>query len=285
MHTKIAIDTNVWCLNDTPYDSGAIVTMLFCRWYTFRLIVDKMMAKYYLLSFERNKQNEMSTMNNCCWNVEILTLYLLPHNFVESLMASSISRKRNLNSTKCRTTHFRSLVHSSVLSTNSLHRSIAFVNASMDASWSSINCHCSFIKLLGMACDFSELVSSPDNDVDVIEWFSMPCAVSSMFGDDGIAIDDDGLLTKLPNAFGMWAKLSRIECIFHSHTHMKIIRNFLFFTYFVFVVIHFCFNVSHWNMTESKFLSFIWDFSIIFGCAIQHDTLHCYLSIWCHLLC
>lgn len=175
------------------------------------------------------------------------TLYLLPHNFEESFMASSISRKRNLNSTKWRTSHLRSFVHSSVLRTSSLQRSIAFVNSSMDASWSRINCHCSFIKLLGMACDFSELVSSPD----ATEWFSMLWAVSSMVGDCGTVIDDDGPLIRFPTAFGMCAKLSRIECIF-SQTHQ---HNFLFSSS-LFVVIQFSqmSSQSHWIMSRSDFV-------------------------------
>lgn len=176
----------------------------------------------------------------------MLTLYLLLHDFVGSLMASSISRNRNLSSTKCRTNHFRSFVHSSVLSTRCLHRSIAFVKSSIDASWSRINCHCSFIKLLGIACDFSELVSSPEIDVDAIDVHSTVCAVSSI-GDGNIVVDDDAPLIKLPTAFGICAKLPRIERIFsQTHTNSKSI-------YFTDVTLNW---QIHFSPLESNFNSF-----------------------------
>lgn len=130
-----------------------------------------------------------------------------------SSRTSSISRKRNLNSTKCRTIHLRSSEHSSVFKTSSLHFSIAVDKSSTVASWSSTNCHCSLIKLLGMACDLSE-PSSPD--ITDESW-----SVVGLVGSEAILVVVPSigevaifvLVIKLLNVFGMLAMLPRNDCI------------------------------------------------------------------------
>lgn len=141
------------------------------------------------------------------------TLYADDVAFGWSTFASSISRRRNLSSTKCRTIHLRSSEHSSVFRTSSLHFSIALLRSWMVASWSRTNCHCSLIKLLGMACDLSD-PSSPDTT-------DASCSVDGLVGNDGILVDVPStgdvaifvLVIRLVNVFGRLAILPRSDCI------------------------------------------------------------------------
>lgn len=142
-----------------------------------------------------------------------------------SSRTSSISRKRNLNSTKCLTIHFRSSEHSSVFKTSSLHFSIAVVKSSIVASWSSTNCHCSLIKLLGMACDLSEPSSPETTDVS--------CSVVGLVGNETILVDVPSigevaifvLVIRLPNVFGILAILPRNDCMPCSGTERWVLWN------------------------------------------------------------
>lgn len=106
---------------------------------------------------------------------------------------------------------------------------MAVVNSSMEASSSSTNCHCSFIKLLGMACDLSEL-SSPDTDATVSlsnDWFAK-------FGGKKFvpSTGDVAVLIKLLSAFGKFAKFPRNDCILSNLFNM--FRSCFFSSFFLY---------------------------------------------------
>lgn len=157
--------------------------------------------------------------------------------FEWSIFESSISLRRNLSSTKCLTNHLRSVEHSSVFNTNSLHFSMAFVRSSIDASWSSTSCHCSLIRLFGMAWDLSEL-SSPETDANVSLSNDGLVGASKLVPSTG---DDAVVLIKLLNAFGMFARFPRNDCILVHWWKLPICC----------VVVRFCFITIIINITRS----------------------------------
>lgn len=216
MYTKTTISANERGLHDTPNNPGTVIAVRSARCRCLGTVLNKMMA-------QNNLQEIFLEMKQLKHWSPSFTLYGEPV-LVWSFAASSISRKQNLNSTRCRTSHLRSFEHSSVFSTSSLQRSIALVRSSIVASWSNTNCHCSLIKLLGIACDLSD-ASSPDTDACVsfsIDWLICVAKMLQSIGDVP-SIGDDAfvfVVMKLLNAFGMFAKFPRNDCIFCCFTSL-----------------------------------------------------------------